>query len=157
MERTRYKYLVLLILMAVISSVAHAEKGDNTAPPSAEQKPAVLNTTSYFQGTWAGNWESETRGGSGREITITVGPKNPDKTFDIEYSWGFGTNVRGAPIAPGTVKAKGKEDGEKLEFEFTDPLNLKTSSIVMTKYQDDRAKAQIAYGSRKLVAYLRRK
>jgi hypothetical protein len=51
MQRARYKYLVLLISMAVISSVAHAEKGDNTAPPAAEDKPAALKTTSYFQGT----------------------------------------------------------------------------------------------------------
>jgi len=34
---------------------------------------------------------------------------------------------------PGTVKAKGREDGGKLKFEFYDPVNLKNNDIVMEK------------------------
>jgi len=157
MQGTRYKYLLLLMVMAVISSVAHAGKGDNAAPPSAEQKPAALETTSYFQGTWVGSWQSESRDGTGRDVTITVGPKNPDETFDIEYSWGSGKDIRGVHIIPGTVKTKGREDGEKLVCEFTDPLSLKINAIIMTKYEDVRAKAQTEYEARRLIAYLTRK
>ena len=62
----------------------------------------------------------------------------------------------GRPIPPGTVKTKGREDGEKLVFEFDDPVNQKMNSIVMTKYEDARAKARIEYGMGKYVAYLRR-
>ena len=160
MQRTRYKNLVLLIFMAVVSSVAYAEKGDNTAPPSAEEKPAVLKTTSYFQGTWGGTWEAVGSRVTGRDITITVGPKNPDGTFDIEYSWGSGKDIRGRSILPGTVKTKGQENGGKLIFEFSDPTNFKTTSIVMTKYEDVRAKAEMDYqgerGAIKRVAYLTR-
>jgi len=152
MQRTSYKYLALFIFMAVISSVAYAEKGDNTAAPSAGEKSAVL-TTSYFEGTWVGNWEVE--GKTGRDITITVGPKNLDGTFDIEYSWGSGS-YRAKPISPGTVKTKGREDGKKLEFEFNDPAFNNTKSIVMTKYEDVRAKAVLEGGGLKPVAYLRR-
>jgi len=157
MQRTRYEYLVLLIFMAVISSVANEGKGDDTAPPSVEKKPAVLETTSYFQGTWVGNWQSENRDGTVRSVTITVGPKNPDGTFDIEYSWGPGKDVKGRHIIPGTVKAKGREDGEKLVGEFNDPLSLRMNSIVMTKHEDVRAKAQTNFEARKLTAYLTRK
>jgi hypothetical protein len=157
MQRTRYKYLVSLIFTAVISSVVHAEKGDNTAPPSAEQKPAAHKTTSYFQGTWVGNWQSESRDGTGRDVTITVGPKNPDGTFDIEYSWGSGKDIKGRHIIPGTVITKGREDGEKLVCEFNDPLSLTMNSIVMTKHEDVRAKAQTNFEARKLAAYLTRK
>jgi len=156
MQRIRYKNLVSLILLAFISSIAYAEKGDNTVSPSAEEQPAALKTTSYFQGTWVGTWQPETRTGTGRDITIKVGPKNPDGTFDIEYSWGLGTPKGGRTIVPGTVKTKGREDGEKLVFEFNDPVNLKMNSIVMTKYEDARAKARIEYGMGKFVAYLTR-
>jgi hypothetical protein len=149
MQRTRYKYFVLLLFMAVISSVAYAEKGDNTAPPSIEQKPAFLKTTSYFQGTWVGNWK-EKASVTSRDVTITVGSKNPDGTFDIEYSWGSGQEKKkGRPILPGTVKTKGREDGEKLVFEFSDRVNFGTSSIVMTKYEDARAKAEMEYAGEK--------
>ena len=156
MQRRRYKYLVLLMFMA-FSPVAHAEKGDDTSPPSSEQKPAALKTTSYFQGTWVGNWQSESRDGTGRDVTITVGPKNPDETFDIEYSWGSGEDIKGRHIIPGTVKTKGREEGEKLVFEFNDPLSLRINSIVMTKYEDVRAMAQTKFEARKLTAYLKRK
>jgi len=157
MQGTRYKYLLLLMVMAVISSVAHAGKGDNAAPPSAEQKPAALETTSYFQGTWVGSWQSESRDGTGRDVTITVGPKNPDETFDIEYSWGSGEDIKGRHILSGTVKTKGRESGGKLVFEFNDPLSLRTSSIVLTKYEGARAKAQTKFDARTLTGYLTRK
>jgi len=146
----------LLLFMAVISAVAHAGKGDDTAPPSVEQKPAGL-ATSYFQGTWVGNWQPENRDGTVRSVTITVGPKNPDGTFDIEYSWGPGKDVKGRHIIPGTVKTKGREDGEKLVCEFNDPLSLRMNSIVMTKHEDVKAKAHTNYEARKLTAYLTRK
>ena len=157
MRRTRYKNLVLLLCVAVVSSVAYAEKGDNTAPPSAEEKPAALKTTSFFQGTWVGSWEMVGRGGTGRNVTITVGPKNPDETFDIEYSWGPGRDPRGRAILPGTVKTKGREDGGKLKFEFNDPVNLRINDIVMTKDEDVRAKAMMEYGMIKMVAHLTRR
>ena len=156
MQRTRYIYLGFLMFMA-FSSIAHAGKGDNAAPPSVEQKPAPLKTTSYFQGTWVGNWQSESRDGTGRHVTITVGPKNPDETFDIEYSWGSGEDIKGRHIIPGAVKTKGREEGEKLVFEFNDPLNLRINSIVMTKYEDVKAMAQTKFEARKLTAYLKRK
>jgi len=156
MKRTRYIYLGFLMFMA-FSSIAHAGKGDNTAPPSVEQKPAALKTTSYFQGTWVGNWQSESRDGTGRYVTITVGPKNPDETFDIEYSWGSGEDIKGRHIIPGAVKTKGREEGEKLVFEFNDPLNLRINSIVMTKYEDVKAMAQTKFEARRLTAYLKRK
>jgi hypothetical protein len=157
MQRTSYKCLVLLIFMAVIYSVAHAEKGDDPSTPSTEQKPASLKTTSYFQGTWVGSWQSESRDGTGRDITITVGPINPDGTFDIEYSWGSGKDIKGRHIISGTVKAKGREDGGKLVVEFNDPLSLKINSIRMTKHEDARAKAQTKFEARTLTAYLTRK
>ena len=69
----------------------------------------------------------------------------------------IGTPSLGRPIPPGTVKTKGREDGGKLVFEFNDPVNLKMNSIVMTKHEDVRAKAQTNFEARKLTAYLTRK
>lgn len=157
MQRTRIKYLVLLICMAVISSIAYAETRDNKAPPSVVEQPAALTTTSYFQGTWFGKWQYVGKSQTGRDVTITVGPQNPDGSFDIEYSWGAGRNPVGRSILPGTVKSKGREDGGKLKFEFFDPVNLRNNDIVMEKYEDVRAKALIEYGMMKLVAYLTRR
>ena len=157
MKISRYKYLLLMIFVAVISSAAYAGKGDDTAPPSVERTPAALKPSSYFQGTWFGSWQSESRDGTGREVTITVGMKNPDESFDIEYSWGSGKDIKGRHIISGTVKAKGREDGEKLVFEYDDPLSLKVNSMVMTKHDWTRVKAQTNFEARKLTAYLTRK
>ena len=157
MQRTRVETLVVLLFLAVVSSVAHAGKGDNSAPVSVEQKPAALKATSYFQGTWVGNWQSESRDGTGRDVTITVGPKNPDGTFDVEYSWGSGFDIKRRHIIPGTVKTKGREEGGKLVCEFNDPLSLRTNSLVMTKHEDVKAMAQTEFEARKLTAYLTRK
>jgi hypothetical protein len=147
MRRAGHRYLLLAMGMAVLSSLAHAGKGDDPAP----------STTSYFQGTWVGNWQSESRDGTGRDVTITVGTKNPDGTCDIEYSWGSGEDIKRNHIIPGSVKGKAREDGGRLVFEFNDPLSLRKNSIVMTKHEDGKAKAQTNYEARKLIAYLRRK
>lgn len=147
MRRATHRYLVLAVWMAVVSSLAQAGKADSTTPP----------TTSYFQGTWVGNWQSESRDGTGRDVTITVGPKNPDGTFDIEYSWGSGEDIKRNHIIPGSVQGKAREDGGRLVFEFNDPLSLRKNSIVMTKHEDGKAKGQTNYEARKLIAYLRRK
>lgn len=157
MQRTRYEYLVLTVFMAVISSLAHAGKADNAAPSPADKIPAALDTAAYFQGTWVGNWQSESRDGTGRKVTITVGPRDAGGTFDIEYSWGAGEDIKRNYIVPGTVKGKGREDGGKLVFEFNDPLSLRINSIVMTKEEGTRVKAQTTYEARKLIAYLTRK
>jgi len=157
MQGTRHGYLALLIFMAFSTSVAHAERGDNTAPSSPGQNPAALKSTSYFEGTWVGNWLSESRDGTGRDVTITVGRKNPDGTFDMEYSWGSGKDFQRNYIMPGTVKGKGREDGGKLVFEFNDPLSLRINTLVMTKHEEVKAMAQTSYEARKLKAVLTRK
>jgi hypothetical protein len=59
------------------------------------------------------------------------------------------------PCGKGTPLVQ--EDGGILKFEFSDPVNLKTNDIVMTKYEDVRAKALMNYGMLKLVAYLTRR
>jgi len=133
---------LFLAIMIVVAGLAYAEKGDNTVAPSTGEKPAVLEKTSYFQGTWIGNWQTQNK--TGRDITIVVGPKYPDGTFDIEYSWGSGTDLRGRAIFPGNVKAKGREDGEKLVFDYTDPVaDNRAATIVMRKVENDKARAQL--------------
>jgi len=67
--------------------VAYAEKGTMRLHFSW-RTTAALTTTSYFQGTWFGNWQFKDKSGTGRDVIITVGPQNPDGSFDIEYSWG---------------------------------------------------------------------
>lgn len=104
-----------------------------------------------------GSRQSESRDGTGWHVTITVGPKNSDGAFDIDNSWGPGEDIIGRHITPGTVKTKGREDGEKLVFEFNDPLSLRINSIVMTKHEDVRAKAQTNFEARNLTADLTRK
>jgi hypothetical protein len=157
MHGKRHGYLAVFMLMAVISSVAHAEKGDSTAPSSTGQIPAALESTSYFEGTWVGSWLSESRDGTGRDVTITVGRKNPDGSFDVEYTWGSGKDFQRNYIMPGTVKGKGREDAGKLVFEFNDPLSLRINSLVLTKFEDAKAMAQTWYEARKLSAILTRK
>ncbi len=110
--------------------------------PAVEEKPGVTVTPSYFQGRWVGyyqNWE-----GSEQDVEITVGSRNPDGSFDTEYSWGWRHGRVGEPtISPGTIKAKGREDGEKFVFEFDNPNNFKLNSVEMTKYEGGKAKIKL--------------
>lgn len=126
---------------------------------SAEEKGAVSITTSYFQGTWVGSWQYWA-GSQGQDVTIKVGKKNPDGTFDTEYSWGYIKTGAGGVyeiIFPGTVKVKGREDGEKFVFEFNNPSSYKINSIEMTKYESGDVKAKMGGLVYNPDGYLKRK
>ena len=123
--------------------------------PSAEEKGAVSITASYFQGSWIGSWRYS-MGGREQDVTITVGKKNPDGTFDTEYSWGSLQGVYSV-ITAGTVKVKGREDGDKFVFEFNNPNDFKINSIEMTKYESEKVKAKMAGVNINPDGYLNRK
>lgn len=126
-----------------------------TASASAAEKNAMIVTASYFQGSWVGSWKYMV-GQKDQDVTITVGPRNPDGTFDTNYSWGFLQGWNGANY-PGTVKGKGREDGENFVFEFSNPNDFKLNSIVMTKHENEMVKAKLEGVLYNPDGYLKRK
>ncbi len=107
------------------------------ASSSPEEKGVVLVSPSYFQGTWIGSWQNWQQ-----EVTITVGRRNSDGTFDTEYSWGWRQHIKGS-ISPGTVKGKGREAGEKFVFEFNNPEDFRMYYIEMTKHEGGKARIKL--------------
>ncbi len=138
--------ITLALKPPVPVSSSGGEKGDSPV------------TTSYFQGVWVGYWYHYWGGQNQQEVTITVGPRNPDGTFDTEYSWGWKqAKVGERDTVPGTLAAKGREDGEKFVFEFSNPNDFKINSVEMTKYEGEKVKIKMSGPMYSPDGYLKRK
>ncbi len=150
-------------LTMTLESVAPvpASAGDKGAAPAAAsavvQKVAIPVTVSFFQGNWVGTWQYWGPA-TEQDVTITVGSKNADGTFDTEYSWGFKRAGAGErDVTPGTIKVKGRESGEKFVFEFTNPDSLRNNSVEMTKYEGEKVKIRMGGLIYNPDGYLKRK
>jgi hypothetical protein len=146
--------LLGFVLIIATSTFVLAEKGDNTAPASVGEKHAVI-TTSYFQGTWEGTW-TWGGGNKGSDLSIKIGPKNPDGTFDVEYYSGPYSGPYSSGLAY-TVNIKGQEVGDTFEFKVQSPkADFGTRTITMTKLEGGRAKAKTQGKNSALEAVLTR-
>ncbi len=126
------------------------------ASPAGAVEPAPPAT--YFQGSWAGYWQRWGGGLEEQEVTITVGSRNSDGTFETEYSWGWARGAAGeAGVSPGTVKVRGREAGEKFLFEFTNPDSFRVNYVEMTKEDGGKVKMKMAGLVYNPVGYLKRK
>jgi len=131
------KKIIFALVVLSMSATGFAADVKNTEPPAADGKSSLSDATSYFEGVWVGKWPWGT---DGVEITITVGKKNKNGLFGTSYSWGMGRLRNGSPINPGSLKAWGKEQGDKFLIEWKNKKGVK-SSITLAKGKEDSVKA----------------
>ncbi len=115
------KTIVMALFIAVMSTTGYAEPVDNST---------------YFQGVWSGTWPT------GSDVTITIGKKNEEGTYDTKYSWGFGKRKDAVVIPPGSITASGRVQGEEFIIEWKDKEGTKMD-IKLEKYKDDVVKAKV--------------
>jgi hypothetical protein len=131
------KRIIFALVVLSISATGFAADVKTTEPPGADGKSSPSIATSYFEGVWVGKWPW---GVDGVELTITVGKKNENGLSGTSYSWGMGRLRNGSPINPGSLKAWGKEQGDKFLIEWKSKKGVK-SSITLVKGKEDSVKA----------------
>ena len=131
------KRILFALVVLSMSATGFAADAINTEPSAADGKSSPPGTTSYFQGVWVGSWPW---GVDGVEITVTVGKKFKNGLYGTSYSWGMGRLKKGTPINPGSLKAWGKEQGDRFLIEWKNKEGVK-SSITLVKGKEDSVKA----------------
>jgi len=131
------KRMVVWIFLAVMSTAGYALGADNATSLPEGGKSAPAGSPSYFEGTWSGTWEN------GSDITLEVGPRNNKGFFPVNYSYGAFTLPRSARSFPsGSLKAWGKEEGDKFIVEWWKDKAGNKGSLTLEKYEDNKAKAR---------------
>ncbi len=97
---------------------------------------------SYFEGDWVGRWPGFKSSANFQDAAINIRKGGAEGVFLVEYSWEGGPSGSGFPTFPGSVKAKGKMEGETLVFEWT---NKKGGQNTMTlkKHEEGKIKARL--------------
>lgn len=154
------KRIVFALVVLAMSATGFAADADNGASPAAVGKSSPSDAASYFQGVWTGKWAW---GVDGVELTITVVKKFKNGLFGTTYSWGPGRRGDGTSINPGSIKAWGKEEGDRFLIEWKNKAGVR-NSITLTKGQEDSVKAKfdsegtvVMNNSSQMVTYLKRK
>ena len=132
-----------LLFVAMAVTLGHAAEVDNSHGPNGRQDPSSIGKVSYFNGVWVGTWPKANKkdeGGTGADLTIEIGAKNDEGIFKTHYIWGPGTNGRGFPTAPGSLKAEGREIGEKFVIEWKKKDGGK-GRMTLEKYKGNEIKA----------------
>lgn len=128
--------IVMALILAAMSGAGHAEPVDNSARQPGRDGSPTPGRASFFEGVWTGTWPTKS------DVTITIGGKSEDGSFPTKYSWGFGKYRDGAPITPGTVTGKGREQGNEFVFEWKDKQGIKVT-ITLKKSKENVVDARI--------------
>ncbi len=129
------------LFMAVAAVGAYAADNDNAGSLPGEKKGAPSGTPSYFEGVWVGAWPGWQETSAYQDVTVTIERGIKEGVFRVEYSWGASTLRRGI-VPPGSLRAKGREEGDRFLFRWT---NKQGSDVEVTlrKHAVDMVKARI--------------
>jgi len=138
MNRKIVVAVLLFVIVPLAALAAHAEDakpapGDNTSPQSAK--------ASYFQGKWVGSWPGFLSSTASQDVTIHIGQETREKTFDVTYSWGEVTWLRGT-VPAGKISTEGREQDDRFQFQWENKQGRKFE-VVLQKNKDDVVKARI--------------
>jgi len=132
----------LFLLMLVMPLAVRAAGDDNDAPSSAANKSSLSGNPSYFEGVWAGRWPGFKGPGINMDVTVKIGRGAKEGVFLVEYSWEGGPAGSGFPVFPGSVKTKGKEEGDQFVFRWQDKQG-REHKITLNKHEDNKVKAKL--------------
>jgi len=132
----------LFLLMAFLPLTEYAAGKDNaTALPAGDQASPSGNP-SYFEGDWVGMWPGFKSSSIYMDAAISIRRGNKEGVFLVEYSWEGGPSGSGFPKLPGSVKAKGREEGDTLIFAWTNKQGKETT-VTLKKHEEGKIKAKL--------------
>jgi len=97
---------------------------------------------SYFEGVWVGSWPSWKSSSMVQDVTVEIRRGNVEGVFLVDYAWGGGPHGSGFPPQPGSINAKGKEEGDQFIFEWSSKQG-KDMKVILKKYEANKAKAKL--------------
>jgi hypothetical protein len=135
------KIMAAALAFACIPLFICVAGADDAAPVPADNTPKRSVPSSYFQGTWKGNWGGFIDSSASQEITLVVGREVREKVFDVKYSWGEVKWRRGT-VPAGRLRTEGREQGDKLLVQWENKKGRKFE-LTLQKEKEDQIKARI--------------
>lgn len=125
------KVLVSVFLVAVMVVTGHASTSDNATP-----------LPSYFEGVWVGAWAGWRTASATQDVTVKIDRGGKEGVFIVEYSWGFAPPGSGFPPQPGSLKTKGREEGDQFVFGWRNKEG-KDVQVTLKRHESNKVKARI--------------
>jgi hypothetical protein len=129
------------VIAAFVLLAGHAAEADNATALPPNDKSSLAQGNSFFEGTWVGQWRAFRNPSDSQDVTLIIRKGDAEGVLFVEYT-------RGDPPATGTgfppagsLKAKGKEDGDKLVFNWQDKSGNDVM-LTLTKVEDSKVKAR---------------
>jgi hypothetical protein len=133
---------VLFLLMAFLPLTGYAAGNDNAVALPAGEQSSSSGNPSYFEGDWVGRWPGFKSSSIYQDAAINIRKGKKEGVFLVEYSWEGGPSGSGFPTFPGSVKAKGREEGDKFVFGWTNKQG-KEMTITLKKYEESKIMARL--------------
>jgi hypothetical protein len=102
----------------------------------------AADAPSYFEGEWAGTWPGWIRPSISQDVTLKITRGEMEGVFLVEYSWGSAPTGSGFNPFPGTVRTKGREEGDQFIFGWKNKQG-RDFQITLKKHEADKAKARL--------------
>lgn len=129
------------VIAALFHLTGYAVAADNAAVLPPNDKPSLAQDESFFEGTWGGQWHAFRNPSDTQDITLIIRKGNTAGVFIVDYSWGAPPpSGTGFPPA-GSLKTKGREDGNKLVAKWK---NKRGDDVELTlkKVEDNKVAAR---------------
>lgn len=137
------KILLSVFLVAIMVVTGHEAASDNATPlPGGDSKPAPSVAPSYFEGVWAGAWPGWRSASITQDVTVKIDRGNKAGVFVVEYSWGYAPPGSGFPPTPGSIKARGRMEGDQFVFGWKSREG-RDLQVTLTRHEDNKVKARI--------------
>jgi hypothetical protein len=133
---------VLFLLMAFLPLEGPAAGNDNATALPAGDPSSSSGNPSYFVGDWVGSWPGFKSSSIHQDAAINIRKGKKEGVFLVKYSWEGGPSESGFPQFPGSIKAKGRQEGDTLVFGWTNKQG-REMTITLKKIEENKIMARI--------------
>ena len=132
----------LFLLVAFLPLAGFAAGEDNATALPAGSQSSTSGNPSYFEGDWAGRWPGFKSASIYQDAAISIRRGKKEGVFLVEYSWEGGPSGSGFPTLPGSIKAKGREEGDKFVFGWTNKQG-REMTMTLQKQEENKIHARL--------------